>query len=204
MIANRPTPPDLPPLGAFVPAPELDDWARASFIEEGAPLLNYRHEHLREASIGWLWTNYEAKSKGREVLGECRLVSSLQAKWSSGMAHYQLCQWFGQEPDFVITISADAALHMDDWAFCALVEHELCHAGQAVDAMGEPRFNQDGNPIFSIIGHDVEQFVDVVERYGATATGVADMVRVANRGATVGQADIDIICGTCSVRRLRA
>ncbi len=41
----------------FEPAHDLLDWARSTFIDEGASLLNKDHAHLRFASIGALWTN---------------------------------------------------------------------------------------------------------------------------------------------------
>ncbi len=35
----------------FEPAPELKEWAYATFIEEGSPLQNVDHEHLKDAEI---------------------------------------------------------------------------------------------------------------------------------------------------------
>jgi hypothetical protein len=43
----------------FVPAPELETWLRSTFIDEGAPLRNDDHFHLRFAHIGVLWTSIE-------------------------------------------------------------------------------------------------------------------------------------------------
>jgi hypothetical protein len=201
MNPSRPRPPDLSTLGDF--APDLDGlgaWAHSTFIREGGALHNEAHGHLHDAAIGWLWTNYGNSSRGRTVVGECRLVRPLQNTWTSAQSHYQLMKWFGHLPDFVITISAEAA-EWDDWSFCALIEHELYHAAQAEDEFGMPRFTKEGLPIFTMRGHDVEQFVDVVARYGATAAGVDAMVRAANKGPMFGQANIEIACGTCAARR---
>lgn len=62
---KRPTPPpamiDLENFEGptFVPAPELETWLRSTFIDEGAPLRNDDHFHLRFAHIGVLWTSIE-------------------------------------------------------------------------------------------------------------------------------------------------
>lgn len=179
----------------------LGSWVRRMFIEDTGPLHNPRHAHLREASIGWLWTTAEQANRDRAVAGECQLVQPQQRKWGSARQHWQWRQWFGCVPDFVITISAPIAVILDDWGFCALIEHELCHAAQDIDVFGEPRFNNEGHPMFRIVTHDVEQFDDVVERYGATAAGVERMVRLANAGPTIGQAQIAAACGTCTKRK---
>lgn len=59
---------------------------------------------------------------------------------------------------------------------------------------------RQADAILGIVGHDVEQFVDVVARYGAVASGVDGMVRAANKGLSIGQAQIDAACGTCKAR----
>jgi hypothetical protein len=156
---------------------------------------------LADAKIGWLWTNYDAAQHSRPIWGECRLVPPVQAKWASALTNFHYRDLFGEVPDFIITIAAEPAADMDEWSFCALIEHELCHAAQLHDEFGMPRFTRDGDPLFGIIGHDVEQFVDVVARYGAGPSMVEEMVRVANKGPTIGQAAMDIACGTCNARR---
>lgn len=175
----------------------LGDWARRTFIEESGPLHNPRHAHLLDASIGWLWATGQCKAKDREVAGQCQLIAPMQSKWPSQRQHFQLAQWFGEVPDLLITISAHHAVYMDDWSFCALIEHELCHAAQDVDQYGDPRWNKEGLPILRLVGHDLEEFNTVVERYGARAAGVETMVALANAGPTIGQAQMTLACGTC-------
>lgn len=179
----------------------LGEWVRETFINDDGALYNQRHQHLAEATIGWLWTNAEAANRDRMIAGESRLVAPPSRKWSSGMAQHQLRQWFGFAPDFVIIISAPFSLTADDWSFCALLEHELSHCGQDVDPFGAPRFSRDGTPMFRLLSHDVEEFVDVVERYGADATNTRAMVQAANAGPTIGAARIAAACGTCSSGR---
>ena len=198
---TRPQPPEMRVFNAFAPDQDgLGAWARRTFIDDDGPLTNDRHAHLQAADIGWLWTTAEATNKNRRIAGECRQIQTMQKRWSSAAAHWQLEQWFGQVPDFLITIDAHFAAQADDWTFCAVIEHELCHAAQAEDEFGMPRFTKQGLPIFCTVAHEVEEFVDVVARYGAQATGVSDMVAAANRGPSIGQAAMDMACGTCARR----
>lgn len=199
---QRPLPPDLPNGGAFMPdQDELGAWARACFIDAGHLLTNPDHYHLQQASIGWLWTNFTASAAGRMIAGEARIPREGGAKWSQAMAAYQIEEWFGHIPNFIITISTEAARGMDDASFCALVEHELYHCSQAVDEYGAPRFNKDGFPVWTIRGHDIEEFVSVVARYGAVDPAVAAIVKAVNAGPTISKANIAAGCGTCNARR---
>lgn len=175
----------------------LGDWARRTFVESHGPLHNPRHEHLLEASIGWLWATGECKSKDREVAGQCQIIAPMQLKWPSQRQHFQLAQWFGNVPDVLITISAHHAVNMDDWSFCALIEHELCHVAQDVNKYGEPCWSKEGLPILRLVGHDFEEFVDVVARYGAKATGADRIVEAASSAPLISAGAMSLACGTC-------
>jgi hypothetical protein len=199
MMRPRPPAEMIDGCGTFIPAPELEEWARATFIADTATLSNPDHAHLQQAEIGFLWTNEPNTRAGRVILGQCEIMPPMSmGKWQRGRALAQVEGWFGQMPDFLITISAGAAHYMDDDSFCALIEHELYHAGQAKDEFGQPRFKKDsGQPVFAILGHDVEEFVGVVRRYGAAAAGVEEMVRAANQGPEIGSAKVARACGNC-------
>lgn len=122
-------------------------------------------------------------------------------KWSRARIELQLIQWFGGAPDFLLTFDADYASICSDAEFCALVEHELYHAGQERDAFGAPKFRRmTGLPAFTVKGHDVEEFVGVVRRYGADAAGVRAMVDAANQAPEISRASIGHVCGTCQLR----
>lgn len=205
---NRPYPPqdlatlsDLEMLDRFVPAPDLLEWIRATFLEEASPLYNHEHAHLRDAALGVLWTNCDNSKQMRAVIGQAELMPPMaMGKWQRARAIQQIEEWFDGMPDFLLTFSAPAAAGMDDPSFCAMVEHELYHCAQKLDEFGMPKFKQDGTPSFAIRGHDVEEFVGVVARYGAEAAGVSAMVDAATAGPTIGRASIAGICGTCSLK----
>jgi hypothetical protein len=104
------------------------------------------------------------------------------------------------DADFLITLDSVWVWHRPMIAFLALLEHELYHCSQATDEHGFARFRQsDGKPIYTIRGHDVEEFVGVVRRYGAEAAGpdVERLVEAAQGEPEIAPADIAALCGTC-------
>lgn len=199
----------LPPIdaleqhsAAFFPDQDgLGAWVHETIINEDGPLHNSEHQHLADASIGWVWTNALNQHHGQTIVGQARLIPPPSERWGKAMADWQLRQWFGHLPDFLIILSAPYCLEADDAAFCALVEHELLHCAQAIDEFGSPRFRRDGSPMFAMRGHDVEEFVSVVERYGVTSPALAAMVEAANSKPSVARIDIAEACGTCLLRR---
>lgn len=115
-------------------------------------------------------------------------------------------KWFGQIANFFITMTADCRLQTADCCaqcseleFCVLVEHELYHIAQATDDFGAPNFNKEGQPVLKLRGHDVEEFVGVVRRYGASVE-VQEMVDAANKPAEVAHLNIARACGNCMLR----
>ncbi|MDF0543350.1 putative metallopeptidase [Sphingobium sp. H39-3-25] len=185
----------------FVPATELADWISETFLDEASPLFNPDHAHLRDARLGVLWTNCDNSRNMRSVIGQAELMPPMaMGKWQRARAIQQIEEWFDGMPDFLLTFSAPAAAGMDDASFCALVEHEMYHCSQKQDKYGMPAFGQDGLPSFCIRGHDIEEFVGVVARYGAEAAGVSAMVEAAQQAPLIGRASIAGICGTCSLK----
>jgi hypothetical protein len=182
----------------FEPDEDLRQWILSTFVASDGELANPDHVHLNDAQIGVLWTNVDNSRNMRGVIGQAELMPPMaMGKWQRARAEQQIAEWFGAVPDFLLTFYAPAASEMDDASFCALFEHELYHCAQKRDSYGMPKFTQDGRPSFAIRGHDVEEFVGVVARYGAAATGVAEMVAAANQRPTVALADIAGACGTC-------
>lgn len=197
----------LPPNGMvddteirFEPAADLIEWARATFIAEDASLRNEDHNHLNSAVLAALWTNVPNGRAGRRVIGQCEMGLPPAGKWLRGRIERQLLDWFGGVPDFLLTFDAAYASECSDAELCALVEHELYHCGQERDLFGQPKFHKTGLPAFTIRGHDVEEFVGVVRRYGADASGVRAMVDAANNGPEIANVRIAQACGTCRLR----
>lgn len=186
--------------GAFVPAPELVAWIEETFIDHMGPLVNPDHAHIRSAVIGALWTNEPCRSKQAYVAASAEVPMPRGRLWIKARQEFQLLEWFGSIPDFVLTFFAPYAAEVDHATFCALVEHELYHCAQATDEFGSPKFRRsDGGPVFAIKGHDVEEFVGVVRRYGpGPAAGQTRALVEAARGRPeVTEAQLATVCGTC-------
>ncbi|MDE2104434.1 MAG: hypothetical protein KGL39_44780 [Patescibacteria group bacterium] len=185
----------------FAPDTQAAAWIRDCWISEAGPLYNPDHCHLAGFGIALLWTNATNAKAGRDIVGTCQLpkLGGGSDRWAKARSDYQLEQGFGDVPDVLITIDAVYASQCSDAAFCALIEHELYHAGHAVDHWGEPRFDMDGNPILSMRGHDVEEFVGVVARYGAGAasSGTAALVHAGQFPPSIADVKISAACGVC-------
>lgn len=184
----------------FINSPDLSDWARLSFIDDDGPLHNPDHQHLRNASIGFLWTNVQNTKQGRWLVGQAeRGKPQAMGKLAMARAEMQVRGWFGYIPDFIITIDASYWQTAPDVNACALVDHELYHCAQQKDEFGAPKFNmRTGKPMFGIRGHDVEEFTGVVRRFGIISQDVRDMVEAAQQAPSVAHASIAHSCGTCA------
>jgi hypothetical protein len=175
-------------------------WLVSTFLEHAAPLVNDDHAHLLQAELGVLWTAAPAKQNQRTIVGTAEMPSFRGKPWTKARQEYQMREWFGELPDFVLTLSAPYAHFADDASWCALVEHELYHCGVALDEFGGERFRRDGTPIWAIRGHDVEEFVGVVRRYGpgAAAGETLALVEAGARKPEVARARIEGACGVCA------
>jgi len=202
---GRPMPPPEfadPLTGRYAPAPEVLAWVRATILTEGGALHNEDHAHLEGCSLQFLWAPGSFAKQGRTVIGQCEEVTFRCGPWQKGRQQQQMCDWFGAVPDYLITLDASYCLTCSDVEFAALVEHELYHIGQELDEFGSPAFTRDGMPKLMIKGHDVEEFVGVVRRYGIGHPdgALAQLVAAANATPEVAKINIARACGTCLLK----
>lgn len=188
----------------FEPDPELTKWVRSTFIDPGGDLYNPEHGHLADVDIGFLWSAQGFTKAGRRVLGLCEDLrqSGRGNAWQRGRASQQMREWFGTEPRFLITLDAQHCADCSDAEFCALVEHELYHAGHQRDEFGELAYDKAGEPRLYLRPHDIEEFVGVVERYGVgdPDSYLGKLIMAAAKGPTVAPIRIAQACGTCMLR----
>lgn len=183
--------------GLLAPAPELLEWTERVVLASGGSLHNPDHAHLVDADLAFLWASSGFQKAGRTVLGQAEQVMLRAGGWQKVRQEQQMIEWFGRVPAFLITLAADYCITCTDAEFCALVEHELYHIGQATDPYGAPAFDKQGRPKLRIVGHDVEEFVGVVARYGASAD-VQRMAAAAVAAPSVARLDVASACGSCS------
>lgn len=181
------------------PASGVWHWIKREVLAETGSIHNPEHSHLIDASIGVLWASYALYKKGRSVLGQAEQVMIRAGGWQKARQEQQMRDWFREEPEFLITLAADYCAKCTETEFCALVEHELYHIVQATDQYGAPEFTRDGLPKLEMLGHDVEEFVGVVRRYGA-GHDVQQLINAASRPPEVAKINISRACGTCLLK----
>lgn len=183
----------------FIPAPGVWGWVQSEILADTGSIHNEDHAHLIDADVRVMWASAAFTKKGRKVVGQAEHVALRAGGWQKARMEQQMIDWFGDMPAYIITLAADYCADCSDADFCALVEHELYHIAQATDKYGQPAFTQDGLPKLEMRGHDVEEFVGVVRRYGASPA-VQELVDAANNPAEVGKMNISKACGTCLLK----
>lgn len=96
-----------------------------------------------DVRIGFLRSFKEKASRGKDVYGECIKVQEL---------YEPFCPY-----EFLIVFYEPNIAFMDERQLYALMHHELLHVG--LD-------EKDGEPKYRIIPHDIEDFDEVISRYG--------------------------------------
>lgn len=138
----------------------------ARFYEKLLTLREFAHLFEYAPTVAFLMRGYPQIEQGRAVIGTCSMpvVQGRNRKLFAWLLEEKL----GFTPVFLFTFDAEW------WAAATaqqreiLTYHEMCHTAIAVDQFGEQRFNREtGEPVWSIRGHDVEEFNAVVARYGA-------------------------------------
>ncbi|MDQ9890078.1 putative metallopeptidase [Acinetobacter pittii] len=189
----------------LAPAPELMSWVITNFLTIGGPLHNPDHDHIaellhdNEEFLACAWASSACAAKKRMVLGQCEKVMFNQGGWKKARQEQQMRDWFGYVPVYLITIDASFCEQATDRDFCALIEHELYHIGVERDEDGEPLYGEmSGLPKHYLAGHDVEEFIGVVKRWGADES-VKRLVEVAKQAPFVSDVNISKCCGTCLI-----
>ncbi len=111
------------------------------------------HGDLLQAKIALAWKLHTKEDKdGRIVLGRCVKVSPLNREFIPF--------------DFVIVLNSDYWDRFAENQRLALLDHELCHAAEALTLDGEQITDEAGRKAWRCRKHDIEEFRSVVERHG--------------------------------------
>jgi hypothetical protein len=190
------------PQPTFAPAPDVRAWMQQEVLAEGGAIHNPDHGHLIDADLEVLWANGGFLKQGRAIIGQAEQVMFRAGGWQKARQEQQMVEWFGRVPAFLITFDGAYARRCSDADWCALVEHELYHLEHKRDEFGAPKFTKEGLPKIGIRGHDVEEFVAVVRRYGVGDPGgaIAQLAAAARGTPEVSRAAIAGACGTCLLR----
>jgi len=139
------------------------------------------HAHLvdHEIDLAFLFRCEPKEFGGRMVLG-----TVYEPKVQGGLKdvfEWMISRLLGRLPRFLVVL--------DDgyWQECGarnreiLVFHELTHCQQKLDRYGAPRFDLDGNPVYGLRAHDVEEFTSVVRRYGVWNDELREFIAAAQQ-----------------------
>lgn len=122
----------------------------------GRKLIDTVHTGLTDIRVEYVFRDPPATSKGRVRLGSARKVTGLAAYLAGESTEVASDEG---EPFFVIEIAETEWANLDAKQRKALVDHELCHCRYD--------FDETKNEVkLSIVGHDLEEFVAVVDRHG--------------------------------------
>lgn len=136
-----------------------DYWHDPQLEEIGKSLVQKHHNHLLAAEIGYLVTKKAMNRGGKLILGKARRPSGLLGYFSRA--------------DFLIVVQGGEWAKADRDKREALVDHELCHCTL--------EYNEEGERIWTLRGHDLEEFSAIVERHGLWKEDVKQFTETAAR-----------------------
>ena len=68
--------------------------------------------------------------------------------------------------DVFLVVNETVWQNIDEKTRRALIDHELCHIAWDCTSNGDLKVDGEGRPVWSIVGHDYEDFIGVVKRNG--------------------------------------
>lgn len=125
-----------------------------------ADIIAEHHPKLTTARILFLFRDPGAKRGGQVVLGKAKKASP------------ELCALYGQQVDFVITLSGEHWTTLSAAQKNALLDHELSHCDAEmeqvlVDLPDGTKKVEERVKKWRLVGHDIEEFNHILKRHGA-------------------------------------
>lgn len=118
-----------------------DDYARiGAELIQAEKSLNWIRE--TEVSIGFMSSNKAKVSNGKTVFGQCERVPD---RYKAFITY-----------DFLITVYEPNVIDFTNQQIRILLHHELLHCG----------VNMNAEPTYKVVPHDVEEFNEIIDRYG--------------------------------------
>jgi hypothetical protein len=136
-------------------------WLAPEVKEIAESLIAKYHEMLGNSGvrIEYLFRSNVPKSKGKLIFGITKKISGEHATLAGS-----------EEPFFCIIIAHPAWEVLPQKHREALVDHELCHCGIEV--------NEKGDTKLVLRHHDIEEFGEIVHRWGAWSPDVQEFLQV--------------------------
>ncbi len=144
-------------------------------------LVEKHHQELRDARIALAWRfGWKEDADGNVTMGMARKASDVERE----LHPY----------DFVILLNHEVCTGGDfpEERLRALLDHELCHCRTAMDELGNPQRDERGRVVYRIAEHDLEEFVEVVERHGAWSHEIQRIAAAATGGSSEADAQLSL------------
>lgn len=151
----------------------------ALYFQRLIELPEHAHFKEHEIAVEWLMKVDPRVKGGKSVLAAVH-VPTVQGLLKDLFIQL-LVRFFGRMPEFLIVIDRDFWEQADDVTREAIIFHECCHVKQETDKLGNPKFDKNGEAVFGLVGHDLEEFNAVVERYGSWQPDIVDFLQSAQK-----------------------
>lgn len=126
--------------------PQAKEWRRMPELDPIiAELVGKYHPHLERASIVCVGKPKASKKGNRYNVAKFRKVTTL----------YRTLLGEHEQVDYVIEVGLDQWERLEARQRRIVLDHELCHGA-----------GQDENGKWTVVGHDLEEFCQIVRRYG--------------------------------------
>lgn len=160
----------------YFSAPEVKEIADA--------LIMAHHDHLSNEPFRFIFKDKASKKGDKIVRGTASVLSGRAAFLAFDLDDWNReCERQENPSFFLIEIAKDTWDEMDENQQQALVDHELshCHACDVEKGKGEEKRTVR---TLSTVGHDIEEFAHIVQRYGFWKDELKNFAKVCSEKAT--------------------
>jgi hypothetical protein len=150
----------------ITPAPEAERIGRECIAEWHRDLSD--EDAVR---ILYLFTDQKRTTKGKTVLAKTTKLSPRERYLASSS------EAVDAGPHYVIEFGLYIWAALSEAQRRALVDHELCHIELTTD--------DDGNPVYGLRAHEIEEFSEIVERHGLWSAELRHLAETAGSQLTL-------------------
>lgn len=140
---------------------------------------------LAEVEIFLAMTDETITKAGKDILG--MVTIPMHQSTASRLLWAMLeDEALGRHPDLYMILDEAWWRDADNESRVALIYHELYHVRQKTNRHGEPLYdNETGRPQVKLVGHDVEEFAEVLAKFGDWQGDYARMSEAMSKDADV-------------------
>jgi hypothetical protein len=155
----------------LIPISYQASWELACYGKAVITSFPDNFEHLEESILCFLMTNIEIKIRG-SVKTACAMIPNVKGT-EGNIFWWAVTNQLGYTPDAFVVVNRADWEDMAPEQRVVLVFHELSHITQKMTPKELPCFSEEtGRPTLQISDHEVEEFYQVAEKFGAWHGGL--------------------------------